>query len=223
MRGRGGGGGSHRAAHHLGTWLLPTSTKIGQNPPLLGDNRRGRSVNMTMKDESEISDELRYREGYVAGLEFALGKTGAEVTQQQDEKKTDPVLIGIWEQLNEDMRHRENLYMQLIVALFLFMGAAGALITYNPTLRWWVWGSGVAILVAGWVYVGLIARGQRTSRESALGVQRSFRVSGEIAESLERFMRGRKQTFSSLPGRIIWMAVTGGLWIYLGHLVVFSS
>lgn len=176
---------------------------------------------MTMRDEREISDEVRYTRGFLAGLTFALGKTEAEVTQQQDEKKTDPVLICFWEQLNEDMRHRENLYMQLIVALFLFMAAAGALITYNPDLKWWVWGSGVAILIAGWVYVGFIARGQTTSRESALGVQCSFRVPGEIAESLERFVRGRNQRFSSLPGRIVWMAVTLGLWMWLGHLVVF--
>jgi hypothetical protein len=144
-------------------------------------------------------------------------------TGQQEQDRTAPGLIHIWGQLNEDMRHRETIYTQLIVSMFVFVGAAGALIRYIPALRWWVWWSGVAIVIAGWVYVSLIARGQGRSHEAALVVQRRFRLADDIAESLDHYMHERRQRFSSWQARIPLIAVTVGMWIYLGVVVVFSG
>jgi hypothetical protein len=133
----------------------------------------------------------------------------------------DSNLVEIWKQLNDEMRHRDTMFTQLVVSLFVFLGAAGALMYYIPSLRLWVWISGFFVLIAGWIYVWMIAKGQKICYEAALEVQRGFQLSEDIARKLKRLMDERKQRFSSLEAQIILAILTIGLWTCMGLIVVF--
>jgi hypothetical protein len=135
----------------------------------------------------------------------------------------DSNLVEIWKQLNDEMRHRDTMFTQLVVSLFVFLGAAGAIMYYLPDLKLWVWISGLIVLIAGWIYVWMIGKGQKRCYEAALEVQRSFGLPDDsaIARKLQLLMDARTLRFSSLQAQIILSPITIALWIYLGHVAVF--
>lgn len=152
--------------------------------------------------------------------EQELEPEGASV-ERREQDGTAPALTDIWGQLNDEMRHRETMYLQLIVSMFVFLGAAGALISYVEALKLWVWASGVAVIIAGWVHVWFIASGQKKCHEAALEVQRSFLLPDDIGERLGQLMHEKRQRFSSRPARVVLIVLTSVLWITMAFVVVF--
>ena len=75
----------------------------------------------------------------------------------------DPGLVEIWKQLNDEMRHRDSLFMQVIVSIFLFLGAFGAIIYYVPELKLWMWILGFVALVVACIYVRMLGKAQSKS------------------------------------------------------------
>lgn len=133
---------------------------------------------------------------------------------------SDALLIEIWKQISDDLRHRETLYMQIIVCVFLFLGAFGAIVYHVAQFKGWMWIIGSISLIAACVYVHILGKGQESGHEAVLQIQRDFAVSDEVKEQLDTLMKGRRPRFSRPRVRILFSVLGILLWAYIGATAV---
>ena len=136
---------------------------------------------------------------------------------------SDTLLVEIWKQLNDELRHRDTMFMQILVCVFLFLSAFAAVIYYIPQGRWWIWSLGFVCLIAACFYVRMIGKGQKKCYEAALQVQRNFTCPNDIKERLTQLMNERRPRFSTRPVQVFFSVLGILLWVYIGFTTVFGS
>jgi len=131
-------------------------------------------------------------------------------------------LVEIWKQLNDEMCHRDTMFMQVIVCIFLFLGAFSAIMHYSPELKWWIWILGFVGLIVACIYAMMVGKGQKRCYEAALEIQRNFTLPEGVDKKLKQLMDERKPRISSLQAQIPLSVLLLAFWIYMGLVEVFG-
>ncbi len=120
-----------------------------------------------MKNEAEVNDEIRYTQGYLAGLRFALGKTDAEIARAETEECAVPAREDTHEVVE---RSRLRFYAPIGITAgmaTLFFG-----ITLLPqSVGWFDVGAGIVLMTLGAIgaskYFRLLRESLDTERKLA--------------------------------------------------------
>ena len=154
-------------------------------------------------------------------LEVNHARVSCPDTRSADQDE--PPLVEVWKDLNQELRHRDTMYMQLFVCTLLFLGAFGALLIHFRELKLLIWLVSGAALIVVWVYSRMVMKGREKCYEATREVERSMKLPQCVLCKLKAATGEKKPRLSVGPGQLLYWVPLVVLWIGLGHLVVFAS